>query len=298
MSVENGTTEDMDASLKEVADSTATSITSTSQDAEDEGDAEELAFPGELRMLSEDFYDPQVNAQLLGTPSGIPTDVETPSSHDMLTCGSLKVDSIYGSPLSPNEASEAVPPGSDGLVRHALVIPDNFCSNRKLVGGLNKRDFDLERGTIKPRRASLPVTQTQLLSSLTRVEGPDGKPRWIFNGVLNGWPSLRNFELISLEKKRTLGPLTPPDYMNSIRHTWKGFWDVGKEGLAGTSPAIKDNSKIYRATLRAASWSSIGWSPDSPGFVFWYEAQRPVPRVTYGTRTIQDVGDDRCTMVR
>lgn len=211
---------------------------------------------------------------------------------------SLNVEACYGDPLSPQEANEVVPPGNDGLVRHAIVIPDNFCANgRLLVRGLNKRDFDLEKGTIKPRRASLPITQTQLFSSLTKVDGPNG-PRWIFNGVLNGWPSLRNFELIGLEKKRALGPLTAPDYLNTMRHTWSHYWSIEKEGAQGIPPDIKDTSKIYRAKLRGAPWSSIGWSPQSPGFLFWYEAQRAIPRVTYGTKAVQEVGDDRCSMVR
>jgi hypothetical protein len=127
-----------------------------------------------------------------------------------------------------------------------------------LIGGLNNRDFDLDNGTIKPQRASLLVTQTQLFSSLTKIEGPDG-PRFIFNGVLNGWPSLRNFELIGLEKKFSIGPLTAPDYMSSIVNTWDHHWSADKDGKAGVSPTIEDQNKMFRAKLRAAPWSSVGW---------------------------------------
>jgi hypothetical protein len=237
---------------------------------------------GELQILSEDL-----DSESLDTSRDSKTT-------KLLT--SLDVEAFYGERLSEEAAVEAVPPGEDGLLRHAIVIPDRFCTNGKLIGGLSKKDFDLSNGSIKPRRASLPVTQTQLFTSLTKVEGPQG-PRWIFNGVLNGWPSLRNFELVGLEKKRSIGPLTPPDYLNSIQHTWSHYWSVEKEGRAGISPAIRDTSKIYRARLRGPPWSSIGWSPESPGFLFWFEAQRSEPRVTYGTKAIQDVGDDRCSMV-
>lgn len=244
---------------------------------------------GELRILSEDLED---QSGSVATPEG-KRDSKT-SGANFLT--SVNVSASYGERLSEEEAIRAVPPGEDGLMRHALVIPDKFCTNGKLVGGLNKRDYDLSDGSIKPRRPSLPVTQSQLFTSLTKVDGPDG-PRWIFNGVLNGWPSLRNFELVELEKKRTIGPLTPPDYLNSIRQTWMHYWSVDKEGKDGVSPAIRDQAKIYRAKLRGAPWSSIGWSPESPGFLFWFEAQRPEPRVTYGMRAIEEVGDERCTMV-
>jgi hypothetical protein len=209
---------------------------------------------------------------------------------------SLNVESHYGEPLSEGDAILAVPPGNDGLIRHAIVVPDCFCSKGKLIPGLNKRDFDVTSGTIKPRRPSLPLTQSQLFTSLTKVQGTDG-PRWIFHGVLNGWPSLRTFELVQLEKKRSLGPLTPPDYLNLIGSTWSRYWNVDEEGRNGVAPVIRDTTKIYRAKLRGASWSSVGWSAESPGFLFWYEAQRPIPRVTYGIKAIQDVGDDRCTMV-
>jgi len=273
-----------------VTSSTA-SIASSSEDVPEELMEFGEISKGELLILEQDLEEDQPARPEI--PQGKNGDKAYSSS---LT--SLNVNARYGERLSEEGAIQAVPPGDDGLVRHALVIPDKFCSNgRFLVGGLNKRDFDVANGKIKPRRASLPVTQTQLFTSLTKVQGPEG-PRWIFNGVLNGWPSLRNFELVELEKKRSLGALTPPDYLNTIRHTWSHYWSVDKEGRAGISPAIKEKGKIYRAKLRGAPWSSVGWSSESPGFMFWFEAQRPEPRVTYGVKAIQDVGEDRCKMVR
>lgn len=253
--------------------------------------AQEVAFEigidqGELKILEETLE--------AGT-------VETPQELSMESASvatSQDVECVYGKPLSPEEAVKAVPPGDQGLIRYALVLPDNFSTNGKLLSGLNKRDFDLENGAIKPRRPSLPITMSELMTSLTRVNGEDG-PRYIFNGVLNGWPSLRQFELIEIDKKRSLGPLHPPDYFHSIRQTWSRYWRADKEGKEGISPAIKDRSKVYRAKLRGAPWTSRGWSPESPGFLFWYEAQRPEgPRVVYGTNAVRQVGDDVCTMVR
>jgi hypothetical protein len=290
----------MDVSTMDVS-SVASSNEEDDVNAEDYTMMNENAFEistGELQMLSEVLKE---HSGPLPTSSDAGSTVDSSSKaavNAAMLLTSLHVDASYGEPLSEEDAMEAVPPGEDGLVRHAIVIPDRFCANGKLVGGLSKRDFDTSSGSIKPRRSSLPVTQTQLFTSLTKVKGPDGAPRWIFSGVLNGWPSLRHFELVELEKKRTIGPLTPPDYLNSIRGTWSHYWSVDKEGTAGVSPAIRDNSKIYRAKLRGAPWSSTGWSPESPGFLFWFEAQRSEPRVTFGTKVVEEVGDDRCTMVR
>jgi hypothetical protein len=147
---------------------------------------------------------------------------------------SMNTEQSYGNPLSPVEAVKAVPSGSDGLIRYAIVVPDDFCIDGKLINGLNKRDFDIEKGTIKPRRASLPITKKNLMSSLTKVDSEEG-PRYIFNGILNGWPSLRHFELIGLEKKRSLpGGVQPPEYiMKSIGKAWTSHWRADVEGKQG-----------------------------------------------------------------
>jgi len=111
---------------------------------------------------------------------------------------------------------------------------------------------------------------------------------------------LRHFELIELQKKRSLpGGVQAPDYiMNSIGKAWKSHWRADDEGNGGTSPEIMDRRQIYRATLRGAPWSSLGWSPTSPGFLFWFEAQRPSgPRVVYGSDGLSEIEDDVCKTV-
>ena len=205
---------------------------------------------------SDEFFDPGEVAILAATLEDA-SSVESVNSSNSKVLTSLMTLSSYGKPLPDEEASKVLPPGKDGLVWHATVIPDNYFHHGKLIRGLNRRDF-LDDGTIKPRRPSLPLTMTDLFSSLTKIQGPEG-PRYIFYGVLNGWPSLRTFELIELEKKRTIGPLTPPDYMHSSQLTWSYYWSAEKEGKGGISPAIKDTNKIYRAKLRGAPWTSHGW---------------------------------------
>ena len=231
---------------KEFAD--AASLTDESI-ISDSGSDVQLFDDGELAILSIDL-DAGDSVQ----------DSQTVDSGGIVMTSSQNVDSVYGSPLSEKEAKERMPYGNGGLVWHATVIPDEYVlPNGSVIAGLNKRDFDDSPAkAIKPRRPSLPLTMTQLFSSLTKIDGPEGT-RYIFHGVLNGWPSLRTFELVKLEKKRSIGPLTPPDYMNVSKLTWSNYWSVEKEGREDIGPEIKDKHKIYRATLRGAPWTSVGW---------------------------------------
>jgi hypothetical protein len=223
---------------------TASCASSVSSDYSDDNGSDGIPLDGELAILALSFEIRDDDHSSL----------ESSSSEKK---ASQITESFYGHPLSVEEATKLMPPGDDGLVRHATVIPDGYFHQGKLMRGLNKRDF-LDDGEIKARRPSLLLTMSQLLSSLTKIDGPEG-PRYIFNGVLNGWPSLCVFELIALERKRTLGPLTPPDYVRSSRLTWSHYWSARKEGKEGISPAIKDKSRIYQAKVRSPPWSSLGW---------------------------------------
>lgn len=268
--------------------SSASSTPSVGSIGSDDSSGSELDYRcGELRMLSEDF-------EFLADASESTASTETESKASSVK--SQGAEAAYGPPMDDDQAALAVPEGDEGLVWYALVIPDEFISKGSLISGLNKRDFDFSAHKIKTSRASLPVTQTQLFSALTKIEGSKG-PRYIFNGVLNGWPGLRNFELILLESKRSLGPLTTPDYLHKYNQTWGNYWSAEKEGVAGVSPGIKDRNKIFRATFRSAPWSRRGWAPDSPGHVFWFEAQNPEPRLVYGSNMVNTVGDDMCKTV-
>jgi hypothetical protein len=206
-------------------------------------------------------------------------------------------EAIYGHPLSVEEATQRMPPGEDGLAYHSIIIPDKFIVNGKLIKGLDQRDFDVEKHSIKPRRKSLPMTVTDLLSSLTKIKGPNNEARYVFYGVLNGWPSLRCFELVGIDQKRQGSVPSPKDFMSG-QILWKHFWKAEAEGTQVIEPHMLDPQKIYRAKLRGAPWTSLGWASTSPGFAFWYEAQRlEGPRVVYGTDMVKTLGDDKCTHV-
>ena len=214
---------------------------------------------------------------------------------------------FYGQPLSPEHAAAEMPVGDLGLKWNATVIPNEFFVDGKLLPGLNTKDFDLDNKTIKPRRASLPVTESDLFSSLTKIDGPDG-PRYIFHACLNGWPGLQSpMELVALEQKRDANTIpNPKDFLKASpkdllmgKIPWTTTWQASVEGAKGIAPALKDHGRIHRAKLKAAPWSAIGWSKHSPGFCFWFEAQRPQgPRVLYGTDLIHELSnEEKCTNI-
>ena len=97
-------------------------------------------------------------------------------------------ESSYGHPLTPEQAVERIGGYGGaikgGLVHHATLIPDTYVVRGRLLKGLNPRDFEAipPKGglpKIKPRRPTMPVTVTELFSSLTKIDGPSG-PRYIF----------------------------------------------------------------------------------------------------------------------
>eukprot|EP00939_MAST-03C_sp_MAST-3C-sp1_P001566 g1566.t1 len=156
---------------------------------------------------------------------------------------------IYGAPSLKsaesafrNEAAftaNRTPPA--GLIWHCQLYPGHFRSKKHC----------LPSGKLKSRRPRPQAYVADFLSSLVLTK--DG--RWVFSGALNGWPALTNLEVISITGKKRL---------RSVRRYWI------KKKNDRSRPTIPPGLSSIRATLRAPSWTDIGWSRDSPGLVFWY----------------------------
>jgi hypothetical protein len=226
----------------------------------------------------------------------------------------------YAHPLSPTDAEQLIPKSDGGgLIWNVTIVPDQFLipsKGLKRGSGLNHRDF-MSFGSevtaqardgpilIKPRRPSLPVSANDFYASLTKIEShgslPHQRVRYIFHGVLNGWPGLRTMELISLEYRRDGSSVLPsPREWFTGQILWVKAWSNEEKTNKAVDPPLIQQNRIYRAKLRGPSWTAIGWSEDSPGFCFWYEAQRQPPRVTFGTRMLSELAsqrDSRCTRV-
>jgi hypothetical protein len=254
------------------------------------------------RYDSLDFYDPNSD-HLKEDQTSVSTDEDVPAlpsateelipEHVLLEQALLEetkefrdaIDdhetSWYGQPLTPQQAEQITFEG--GLIWRSEVVPNIWWNpqNNKLINGLtNPRDFDVSQRAVKMWRKTLALTQSDLLSSLTRT--PSG--RYIFHGSLNGWPSLSALELISLERKRGLLPLA------QFQPVWR------KNGYTPQELPALDPSGIYRATWQGPSWTRRGWSEDSPGFVWWYQ-QLP-SSICFGTDCLENTSaTDRISYV-
>ncbi len=114
--------------------------------------------------------------------------------------------------------------------------------------------------------------------------------KWIFSGVLNGFPGLKNLELLKIEYKSTLVP--------RFRTHWSTY--DNHQDKSPTYPKKVIGLMEVRAQLREPGWSAMGWSKDSLGYVLYYQPPetRKVPRVLYGTNIIKQLEEDRYEQVR
>ncbi len=85
--------------------------------------------------------------------------------------------SVYGQRISAEAAAALVPPSKHGLIWHARLVRDDFHDPAVTTAA----------GRVKARRPMPVVTQTDFFSSLSKT----ADHRWIFSGVLNGWPGLQ-----------------------------------------------------------------------------------------------------------
>jgi len=108
--------------------------------------------------------------------------------------------------------------------------------------------------------------------------------KWIFSGVLNGWPGLKDLEVKKIEYKTHIPK-------------WRVHWHSGDNpnDSPPTYPHAVMGLQEVRAVLRAPGWTAQGWSQDSPGYVYWYTGPdiRDVPRLVFGTNIIKDFEKER-----
>ena len=159
-----------------------------------------------------------------------------------------------------------------GLIWEVQIIPNDFDVDFKTKGTLKMlplNNYDPKTRSVKPRRGSIAITAKDFFSSLVKVKDNEHvdddsmsmqiyqeKCKWIFSGVMNGWPALQNLEVIKIKSKGALPK-------------WNTHWSSKQH--FGTMPTYPKDVFLsdVRAKLRAPSWSGFGWSKDSLGFVFW-----------------------------
>jgi len=204
------------------------------------------------------------------------------------------------STASPSRTSTPV---DKRLEHHARLIPDEREVQDRLIrrGVIDtKRDFvnpdDSNKAgvkrEIKPRRGPLPaVFVSDFMKSIVMIHSPNPqnkgamKPRWVFSGVLNGWPGLHTLELISITCRTAdkISNLLENDKTNLLRKQMLRYrlvrlWHTDNEGAQNIPPHIHSSvlqgSTEVRVTLRAPAYSSVGYQKGNPGYLFWFEACR------------------------
>ena len=178
-----------------------------------------------------------------------------------LNAGTHAWDEVYGQPLAPEEAAARVPPGAGGAIWHArLVYPPKAGAARSRASSVLDKD-----GKLKPRRPTPAVRAGDFFASLAKT--PDG--RYIFCGVLNGWPGLQHLEVRAITRRSLLRG----GFVDRL-------WDAASSDAAPRAPSGGKGS--VRVTLRGAPWTDLGWARRSPGWTFWYFATGATKRFVAG----------------
>ncbi len=206
----------------------------------------------------------------------------------------------YGKPQSPKSLYGIMSCNANdedrGLVWKANIVPDHFDASFEKNGTLKmleKKDYDAKNKCIKERRGNLAVKSSDFFSSLVKLIGSGDhddvefyqrQSRWIFSGVLNGWPALHTLEVIRIECKR------------SLTMTWKTHWDSSEnpKDEPPTFPGVIGFSEV-RAILRSPPYTAHGWKKSSPGYLFWFEGNGTgePDRLLVGENMIQQFERDR-----
>jgi hypothetical protein len=233
--------------------------------------------------------------------------------------------SLYGDPLSSKTVSDIIgplptTPTAAGLRYEAILLPDDPTILDRLIKRRlldPKRYFiDSKIGEIKPRRGPNPVLYlSDFMKSLVQIHSPNittsgtnisasqfsspAKPsngdknilyprRWVFSGVLNGWPGLTHLEVLSISCRLVADKVSflfEKERFSTLHHTIQklptrvvNVWSWEKQGMDGSPPYIPPDW-IQRAieikvTLRAPSYTAKGYSNQNSGYLFWFEAQR------------------------
>lgn len=234
----------------------------------------------------------------VGTPALV-----KPSPNEQFTSPSQCLDSVYGKPNSPEKIQEIMMPQTQhgiekygGLMWKANLVPDNFdwkFPKNESLRMCSARSYDAANKCIKPRRGNLVVKSSDFFSSIVRIScssddfeiyNDHRQYRWVFSGVLNGWPALTTLEVLKIEYKKILG-------LNSTTH-----WDAEKATDGPTFPTAKGVSEVW-AVLRAPPYTASGWSKKSPGYVFWFAGSETrdgaEPKLLYGTDMIRKFEKER-----
>ena len=167
--------------------------------------------------------------------------------------------------------------GDDSL--HDDDVSDDACTDDESDFKIFDSDFKIFDNNYDSNHDPNNTSQEQL-NQTTQYS------KWIFSGVLNGFPGLKHLELVKIEFKAAMVP------------RWRTHWhtDQNPKDVKPSYPQNIIGLTEVRAKLREPGWSAQGWSKDSPGYVLYYQPPetKKVPRILYGTNIIKTLEAERC----
>lgn len=183
----------------------------------------------------EDEEGQKTNATSSSLSSKCPSSCKMKNNTCMTPGGNSQcLHSLYGQPKPSSVLREIMKSPSHcdpngGLLWKVYLVPDDYNVNyekHKSLKRVPKAYYDADQKCIKPRRGHMMATYSEFMSSLQKVPmnhdgGEDAddddhhdptadmelyqpQSKWLFSGVLNGWPGLQTFELLTIEYKRPL----------------------------------------------------------------------------------------------
>ncbi|GMI20106.1 hypothetical protein TrRE_jg5448 [Triparma retinervis] len=144
----------------------------------------------------------------------------------------------------------------DGLILHAQIVSDDYKDAKNCHSN----------GLLKNRRPMPIARASDFFNSLEYTGG-----KWIHRGPLNGWPGLRDMEVVSVTGKVKV--------MVSRTFKVKRYWS--EDTHKGTRPGLPSGIKSVRVTLQLPKYTARGWTPESPGYVWWFDSLNE--KVGHGT---------------
>lgn len=185
-------------------------------------------------------------------------------------------------------ASRAEP--EEGYAWHADIVPDDFCTSAAASpeAEIARSEVCAADGTLKLQRKPPIIFRADLLA-MTSTSLPSDA---VLRGSVNGWGAITNTMLMSITCQRG-AYVWRHSYAPKAEETT--FADVISNAFedAAFDPNCPSPLQPLRMRIALPPWSAVGWSPMSPGFVWWYKAQDSEPRVIVGEDTLRHAGDGR-----
>jgi len=163
----------------------------------------------------------------------------------------MPVEDVQGVKDMPVTAAQELSADTrQGYKWHAQIVGDDFFHKKHCTAP----------GFLKACRPFPHIKISDLRASLDQNEHGS----WILSGPLNDWPGLVGLEFVSITCKvrSVMG--------TAVRRLWlhRSAEDTGPMEVL---QALSDKTlRSLRGTFRAPTWTSVGWSPSSPGFLLWH----------------------------